>query len=45
MKVFISFTLMQVEMVKEFEPGLNDFVDQLKSMRDASARVILLYAK
>ncbi|KAF2361090.1 Receptor ligand binding region [Trinorchestia longiramus] len=34
----------KVEMVIEFEPGLNDFVEHIKMMRDASARVILLYA-
>lgn len=36
---------LQLENVIEFEPGLNSFVDKLKEMREASARVILLYAK
>ncbi|XP_045620957.1 glutamate [NMDA] receptor subunit 1 isoform X3 [Procambarus clarkii] len=34
----------KMENVIEFEPGLNSFVDKLKEMREASARVILLYA-
>ncbi|XP_063869966.1 glutamate [NMDA] receptor subunit 1-like isoform X2 [Scylla paramamosain] len=34
----------KLENVIEFEPGLNSFVDKLKEMREASARVILLYA-
>ncbi|XP_064084297.1 glutamate [NMDA] receptor subunit 1-like isoform X2 [Macrobrachium nipponense] len=34
----------KMENVIEFEPGLNSFVDKLKEMREASARVFLLYA-
>ncbi|KAK7082411.1 Glutamate receptor ionotropic, NMDA 1, partial [Halocaridina rubra] len=34
----------KMENVIEFEPGLYSFVDKLKEMREASARVFLLYA-
>lgn len=35
----------QVESVIEFEPGLNNYTAQLYEMKDAQARVYLLYAR
>ena len=42
---YTFYSYEQVELVIEFEPGLNEFVDKLRDMREASSRVILLYAK
>lgn len=36
--------LKQVESVIEFEPGLDSFTQQLMDMKNAQARVCLLYA-
>jgi ionotropic glutamate receptor NMDA 1 len=35
----------QVESVIEFEPGLDSFTDQLLDMKNAQARVYLMYAR
>jgi hypothetical protein len=35
----------QVEAVIEFEPGLTTFKDQLYEMKNAQARVYLMYAR
>lgn len=35
--------LKQVESVIEFEPGLDSFTEQLMEMKNAQARVCLLY--
>lgn len=34
----------QVESVIEFEPGLESFTDQLADMKNAQARVYIMYA-
>ena len=41
----LTYSILQVEMVEEFEPGKASYNDMLLKVKDCQARVYFLYAR